>query len=91
MSKAKSFWEKLFGCCSGREKERAYVGEENDDETGKETDHKQRELPPQDLDKEYEEAEPGGVAGDVASRADGVGQDEDSDYYHVQVTGESQE
>lgn len=90
MSKEKSFWEKLFGCCSGREKERDYIGEE-DDETGKETDHKQRELPPQDLDKEYDEAEPGAVARDVASRVDGVGQDEDTDYYHVRVTGESLE
>ncbi|MCA0254848.1 MAG: hypothetical protein LCH20_05205, partial [Proteobacteria bacterium] len=83
MSKEKSFWEKLFGCCSGREPARVYVGEEDDNETGKETDHKQRELPPQDLDKEYDEAEPGRVASDVASLRTGEGQDEDGDFYHV--------
>lgn len=89
MSKEKSFWEKLFGCCCS-ERDRAYTSE-NDDDREKETDYKnQTELPPQDLDKEYDE-EPGAVLRDVASLVDGAGQDEDGDYYHVNITGESQE
>ncbi len=88
MSKEKSFWEKLFGCCcSERDRDRAYTGERDDDKE-KETGHKnQTELPPQDLDLEVEE--PGAVFRDVVSLGDG--QDEDGDYYHVKATGESQE
>ncbi len=81
MSKKKSFWDWLFGtsCCGGRDKDKAYTGEEREEDKDRSGDKDKTLTTRQELEQEFDD-QPGSVFREIDLHEDSV--------YRTGISGE---